>query len=104
MNADQGSGFLNYINLILIVGIIISLSYLISLERISKEPHVYIITAIESSNNLDHLLEVGRVVKNLDNITWLVVEKSNELSLQIENMLMEMNVPFEHLLGKQKIY
>ncbi|KAL5277248.1 GlcAT-P family protein [Megaselia abdita] len=105
MSAEHFNGLLNYVNFVIIIGIILSLSYLISFrinpKYIHRGQHVYVITTVEDSNQTDHLIEIGNVLKTLNNVTWLVVESSDELSVKVSETLIRMRIKFEHLLGQK---
>lgn len=106
MTSDEVGGFINYFNLVIITGIILSLSYLITYHVVYKDDrhHIYVITPVEDLSCIDHLRSVGRVLRSLEHITWLVVENSETLSTSIGEVLMRMNVPFERLSGELSFF
>lgn len=102
MSSDRIHGTLNVLNFFFIMAVILSLSYLLSLRvhfKASKQP-TYIITIVDNLNQVDHLINLGNVLKTLDHPTWLVVENADELSDIVGDILKKTKVPFEHLLGK----
>lgn len=106
MSSDRFSGFLNLVNLVFLIGFCCFLSYLITLRLASKDKahHVYVISTVENSSQVERLSNLGNVLKNVDDVTWVVVEKSDVLSPEVGDILMKTNIPFEHLLGEFVVY
>lgn len=77
--------------------------------RVSKQnfrghnhlPTVYVVTPTYTKHTQHaELLAIGNTLRNIPNITWIVVEENIELSEKVAELLENSQVSYVHLLGR----
>lgn len=72
-------------------------------RRLSTETFkkLYIITTTSpSSIQLPEITRIGTLIKNIENVMWIVADSSNKPFIKIHEYLEDSGVPYEYLICK----